>query len=60
MCNLAHGISVYVRMEQAEYVRIQKFDVTKSRAIQPTWAGPFYLIEDNDSYVKVSKTPFGM
>ena len=44
---------------QAVYVRIQNFDRTKSRAIQPIWAGPFYVVEDNDSHVKVSKTPFG-
>ena len=40
-------------------MRIQNFDRTKSRAIQPIWAGPFYVVEDNDSHVKVSKNPFG-
>ena len=50
--------SFIFHVEQAVYMRIQNFDRTKSRTIQPIWTGPFYLIEDNDSYVKVSKIPF--
>ena len=46
-------------MGQAVYVRIENLDRTKSRAIQPIWEGLFYVIEHNDSHVKVSITPFG-